>query len=194
MPLAAAIAAAALVGAGGCTSSPPSAYQSETFSLESSFSRHFGESIERTCDAARRALLSQGYVVSELRTGSITGRKMFQPLAESHIQIDFTVSCVAGRRAANGATAFVSAVQERYALRKTPTSASVGSPVGTISLPFGSTSDAMIRIASETISANTFYERFFALVEHFLVHGDEDDAPDPPEPIDLPANQPLEPG
>ncbi len=188
------LAAVSSLGLAGCAAPPPPAYQTETFSLASNYSRQFGESVERTCDAARRALLSQGYVVTEFRPGSINGRKMFQPEAESHVQIDFTVSCIGGRRSVTGSTAFVSAVQERYALKKTPTSASVGSPVGTISLPFGSTSDAMVRIASETVASSAFYNRFFALMEHYLAYLDDEDPPEPPASSELPANRQLEPG
>lgn len=66
-------------------------------------------------------------------------------------------------------TAYVNAVQDRYALKKTSTSASVGlSVLGSLSLPIGSGSDSMVKIASETIPAGVFYERFLNLVDHFL--------------------------
>ena len=186
--------AACLIGLSACsTGAVPSAYQTEHFDLEGArFARHFGESVERTCDASRRALLSQGYVVSEPRLGVLNGRKSFQPRVESHIQIDFTVSCIAdGRRADNGATAFVSAIQERYALKRSSSSASVGvGPVGNISLPFGGTDEAMIKVASETIASPAFYDRFFALVEHYLAYLDDELIPAPPSSttdLDVPA-------
>ena len=166
-----------------CSGPVPSAYETERFNLDSTrFARHFGESAQQTCDAARRALLSQGYIISEPRLGMLNGRKSFQPRIESHIQIDFTVSCIAdGRRPEDGATAFVSAVQERYALKKSSSSASVGvGPVGTISVPFGSTDEAMVKVASETVAAPSFYERFFQLMEHYLASLDEEDPPPPP--------------
>ncbi len=186
-----ALAIAVVLGSlAACAKPVPSAYQSERFDLDATrFARHFGESPERTCDAARRALLSQGYIISEPRVGMLNGRKSFQPRIESHIQIDFTVSCITdGRRTQDGATAFVSAIQERYALKRSSSSASVGvGPVGTISVPFGSTDEAMVKVASETIAAPAFYDRFFALMEHYLVHLDDDDAPAPPaDAIELP--------
>ena len=166
-----------------CSGPVPSAYETERFNLDSTrFARHFGESAQQTCDAARRALLSQGYIISEPRLGMLNGRKSFQPRIESHIQIDFTVSCIAdGRRPEDGATAFVSAVQERYALKKSSSSASVGvGPVGTISVPFGSSDEAMVRVASETVAAPSFYERFFQLMEHYLASLDDENPPPPP--------------
>jgi hypothetical protein len=73
--------------------------------------------------------------------------------------------------------AFVSAVEDRYTLRKTSSSASVGvGPIGSISVPFGSTSDSLVKIASKTIPAGHFYQRFFDLVEHQLADFEEMEA------------------
>ena len=48
-------------------------------------------------------------------------------------------------------------------------SASVGlSILGSVSLPIGSGDDSMVKVASETIPAGVFYERYFNLVDHFL--------------------------
>jgi hypothetical protein len=35
-------------------------------------------------------------------------------------------------------------------------------------MPIGSSDDSMVKVASETVSAAKFYERFFTLVELFL--------------------------
>ena len=65
--------------------------------------------------------------------------------------------------------AFVNAVQDRYALKKSSTSASVGvAPFGSISVPVSQSSEALIKVASETIPDGAFYERFFDLVESIL--------------------------
>jgi hypothetical protein len=48
---------------------------------------------------------------------------------------------------------FVSAVQDRYALKKSPTSASVGvGALGSVSLPFGSNDDSLVKVASSTVT------------------------------------------
>ena len=39
---------------------------------------------------------------------------------------------------------------------------------GSLSLPIGSSDDSMVKVASETIPAGIFYQRFFALVENYL--------------------------
>jgi hypothetical protein len=60
-------------------------------------------------------------------------------------------------------------LQDRYALKKTNNSASLGVGVlGSVSMPIGSSDDSMVKVASETVSSAKFYERFFALVELFL--------------------------
>jgi hypothetical protein len=66
-------------------------------------------------------------------------------------------------------TMFANALQDRYALKKTNNSASLGVGVlGSVSMPIGSTDDSMVKVASETVASAKFYERFFGLVENFL--------------------------
>jgi hypothetical protein len=40
--------------------------------------------------------------------------------------------------------------------------------VGSISVPVGSTEDSLVKVASETVPAGVFYDRFFALVQRML--------------------------
>ena len=47
----------------------------------------------QTCEAARRALLSQGYLISAANADLVTGRKNFQPAAEVHVEVEFRVVC-----------------------------------------------------------------------------------------------------
>ena len=65
---------------------------------------------------------------------------------------------------------FVTALQDVYALKKSNNSASLGvGAFGSVSLPFSSSNDAMVKVASRTISSDVFYERFFDLVKRYLV-------------------------
>lgn len=161
----------ALVAGCGATTSPSrSVYQNERFQPDETFSRLIDGSVEATCEAARRALLSQGYVITSASRDSVNGRKHFQPEGEVHVEIAFTVVCIAeGKGSAQVATAFVSAVQDRYALKKSPNSASVGlSAIGSISVPLTATEDSLVKVASETIPAGQFYDRFFSLLQRYL--------------------------
>jgi hypothetical protein len=79
------------------------------------------------------------------------------------------VVCAEDGSAGHHATVFANALQDRYALKKTNNSASLGVGVlGSVSMPIGSSDDSMVKVASETVTAQKFYERFFTLVEQFL--------------------------
>lgn len=162
----------------GCTGmstpTPVVVYERESFDAQSAFARSFPVPPAIGCNAARRALLSQGYVVHQATAEQIGARKSFQPRGDSHVQIQFNVVCAANGTGSSGSTAFVSAVQDRYALKQVNASASVGvGPFGSISVPFSAGSDSMVKVASETIPAGQFYQRFFDLVEHHLAELDD---------------------
>jgi hypothetical protein len=168
--------------AAGCSTHKPLVYSQEKFDSVTRHSRSFGMSAERTCEAARRALLSNGYQVQRPNPELVNGRKSFQPSGDTHVEIEFHVVCAA--EGSQRSTVFVNALQDRYALKKTSNSASLGvGPVGSVSLPFGSSSDSLVKIASETIPSGDFYDRFFALIEDYLARS-TDDAPDEPAAVD----------
>jgi hypothetical protein len=149
---------------------PPKVYERETFSAASGFSREFVASPTDTCNAARRALLSQGYIVATSSNAEqVQAHKRFQTEGESHVQIEFNVVCASSAKTQPTTAMFVSAVQDRYELKKSSTSASVGvAPFGSISVPVSQSSEALVKVASETIPAGPFYERFFDLTETVL--------------------------
>jgi Uncharacterized protein conserved in bacteria (DUF2242) len=165
----------AMIGASvllaGCLTTPPAklkVYQNERFTAED-FSRLFDAPAEATCEAARRALLSQGYVVSVKRPDAINGVKSFQPEGDVHVQIEFHVVCAAEGADNKVATAYVNALQDRYALKKSNNSASLGvSAIGSVSIPLSSSEDSLVKVASETIPAGPFYDRFFALMQRYV--------------------------
>ncbi len=65
--------------------------------------------------------------------------------------------------------AFASALQDRYGVKKVNNSASVGvGAIGSLSLPFSSSDDAMVKVASQTLTDDRFYDRFFSLIDRFL--------------------------
>ncbi|WP_412526345.1 DUF2242 domain-containing protein [Burkholderia lata] len=163
-----ALAAATVLAA--CSSPPKPIYQQEQFDATSSpYAHTFHSKSDAACEAARRALLSQGYVVSSSRNDAVDGSKNFQPNNDMHVVIEFHVVCADADADGSSSIAYVNAVQDRYTLKKSNTSASVGLSVfGSLSLPIGSSDDALVKTASETIPAGVFYERFFNLVEHFL--------------------------
>jgi hypothetical protein len=159
----------ALLAAGlaACSSAPPLVHEQERFGTATAYSRAYPASPSVTCEAARRALLSQGYLISSAKPDAVEGRKNFQHDSQTHVEIQFHVVCASKGR---GSIAFANALHERYALKKSATSASLGVGVlGNFSLPFGSSEDSLVKVASETISAGDFYHRFFGLLAHYLV-------------------------
>jgi len=150
-----------------CSTPKTAVYQKEEFSATNTYSHNFAAAGPATCEAARRSLLSQGYVIKDAKADLVEGHKNFQPEADVHAEIEFHVVCAANNNSST--TIFVSAMQDRYALKKSNNSASVGlSVLGSISMPVGSSTDSLVKIASETIPAGQFYDRFFGLVEHYL--------------------------
>lgn len=165
------LTAALLAGCGALPVSDKSkkVYQRETFAAEETYSRLFDADVDATCEAARRALLSQGYVISRADSGLVRGSKHFQPEGEVHVEIAFNIVCVGDGPKQQVATAYVSAQQDRYALKKSPQAASLGvSALGSISVPLSSTQDSLVKVASETIPAGEFYDRFFTLMQRML--------------------------
>ena len=159
----------------------------EAFDSSSTYSRTYAAIASQACEAGRRALLSQGYVVTVATADQVRGRKVFQPTPEAHAEVEFTVVCAREGFAGRRTIAFVNAVQENYTLKKSNNSASVGvSPFGSLSLPFTGSDESLVKVASATITSTRFYDRFFQLLERYLA-GDPgqffppslDDAPPP---------------
>ncbi|MDR7283373.1 hypothetical protein J2X84_002197 [Pseudomonas corrugata] len=160
---------ALVLAAAGCSSKKAAIYEHENFADSGTFSRNYPVTDVKSCEAARRALLSQGYIITSSDPKLISGHKSFQQTGETHMEISFSVVCADDGSDGHHATMFANALQDRYALKKTNNSASLGVGVlGSVSMPIGSSDDSMVKVASETVSSAKFYERFFTLVELFL--------------------------
>lgn len=166
------LALACLIVSGCATQSRPEPPQ-EQFGSAETFSRLFDANPVQTCEAGRRALLSQGYVINTSRPDLVEGRKNFQPDVESHRQIEIRFVCAPDTPDGEVSLGFVTALHDSYALKKSNNSASLGvGMLGSVSLPFSSGSDAMVKVASETVSSQLFYDSFFDLVKRYLIASD----------------------
>lgn len=165
----------------GCVATDPrrASFEPEEFDSTTTHTRSFAATEAQTCEAARRALLSQGYLITAANADLVTGRKSFQPDRELHLEVEFRIVCAReGTRPGQprSTVAFVSALQDRYGLKKINTSASVGvGAFGSLSLPFSSSDDAMVKVASQTLTDERFYDRFFSLLDKFLATAPGDD-------------------
>lgn len=186
-------AGAALCGAAllaGCASHlaevSPAGVADAVFTDSDTFARTYDAPPERSCEAARRALLSQAYLITDGSERRLSARKSFQRSREQHYEIEFHVTCVANPNATS--TVFVSAVQQLYGLRKTNSSASVGVGIfGSLSVPIKSEDDSLVKIGSVTLTRPGLYDRFFELVQGNLLTLEYRSAP--PD-----AGAPLDPG
>ena len=162
-------AAAIAVSSAGCAVPHASIDNFESFDSSATFSRAYAASESQACEAARRTLLSQGYVVHVATADQVRGRKIFQPAPETHVEVEFNVVCARDGMAGVRSIAFVNAVQERFALKKSRDSASLGvGAFGSLSLPFTGSDDSLVKVASATVTSARFYDRFFQLLERYL--------------------------
>lgn len=155
----------------------------ESFDSGDTFSRTVEGRPGEACEAARRTLLSQGYAIAGSDDAQVEGNKNFQPREDDHEQLVLRISCAPR---GSQTLVFVSAVQDRYALKKSPTSASVGvGALGSVSLPFGSNDDSLVKVASSTVTDAEFYRRFFQRLQQYLPAATGTPSPSPaaaPEP------------
>ncbi|CAB3733158.1 hypothetical protein LMG3441_04859 [Achromobacter kerstersii] len=173
----------------GCAS-PKAAYEREDFAQNDVFSRTFPTASNTACDAGRRALLSQGYNIDRFDPARVSGHKNFQGEDGLHTQINFNIDCASDGSANQRATVFANAVQDRYSIKRTTSSASVGvSVLGQVSMPFGSSDDSLVKTASQTVSRPKFYEGFFQLLQRFLPDAEAAAAPHVPTPSRARASQ-----
>src|SRR6478736_976099 len=144
-------------------------FNEEAFASTTMYSRSFPGTAKSVCEAARRALLGQGYVIDDAPGATVRGHKNFQPENDIHLQVTFNIACADNSKGSQSATVFASAVNDRYTLRKNSNSASVGvGAFGSLSLPFGSSDDAMVKVGSETVAVQKFYDGFFEQLEGYL--------------------------
>jgi len=158
-PIVSLLALTVLAGLAAC-SSP--VHRQERFIADSPYEARFGVHAEATCEAARRTLLSQGYAVTVVDPLTVSGTKDFQPDEDEHVVLDLTVVCATNT---GGSVAYASAVETMYALKEKSDSAGLSlSRLGSISLPWGSSKESLVKVGAETVKDADFYARFFTLM------------------------------
>ncbi len=153
----------------GLDRSAPIGFTPNDFDTSSMHVREALAPQDRACEAARRALLSQGYVVHSASAELVSGRKYYQPHPDNHYAVEMRVVCASEDGDGVRTSIYASAVQDRYVIKKVNNSASLGvGGLGSVSLPFSATDDTLVKVGSETISDALFYERFFQLFERYV--------------------------
>jgi len=174
----------------GCVTPRVGVESSEAFDSASTFSRSYPVVDVQACEAARRTLLSQGYVVNVATSEQVRGRKSFQPSPDAHVEVELNVVCAKEGYQGKRTIAFVNAVQDSFVVKKSNNSASIGlNPFGSLSLPFTGSDESLVKVASVTIESPRFYERFFRLLELYL-GGDQGQLIPPASALDPPSAAP----
>ena len=152
----------ALAACGG----PPRYAPNEEFAADARHHRDFSTNAAALCDAARRVLLGDGYLVTRSEDQSLVGGKEFQVEEQQHAILNVYVSC---ERRASGSTLYVTATEEHFDVKTTRQSSSIGFPM-VAPIYYGTQSEAngQVKTRGETVSESGFYERFYRAVQRQL--------------------------
>ncbi|MBV7483345.1 DUF2242 domain-containing protein [Bordetella sp. BOR01] len=159
---------ASVVLLAACTVTP-TIDERDSFTQGNTYSRSFSGSSQAACEAGRRSLLGQGYIIDKAEPNRVSGHKNYQDQQNDnqHAQIIFNVDCTP--RGNGDAIVYVSALRELYTMKKSSNSASVGlSVLGAVSMPVGASDDSLVKTSSETISRGAFYDGFFEQLKQNL--------------------------
>ncbi len=148
---------------GACGSSPPlRVYQTETFSSETPFQYYSSREPAGACEIGKRALLSQGYQIESAQPLSIRGEKYFQPGPDHATKLSITLVCLPSSL---GAVIYANALETQYELKSRGSSAGVSvAGMGSLSLPWATDKDTLVKTGDVTITAPEFYQRLFELI------------------------------
>lgn len=149
---------------GACaTNKPAPAWRAEAFSEETPFEYRTSAAPPEVCSVGQRALLSQGYQVDSLQAQMVKARKYFEPSPGHHMELSISLVCLPTQA---GSVLYASALQTRYELKTSTANASVSvGGMGSISLPWLSDKDSLVKVGEETVSDSDFYRRLFALIQ-----------------------------
>ena len=141
-------------------------YRLEHFAPDSPFEQSFEVSPSAACEAGRRALLSQGYLIEESKPDAVRARKFFQPDRSTQVQLTFSLFCLSE---GDGSAVYANVRQMREELKAGSASTALSvTGIGSLSLPFGGNNESLVKVGEETVTDAEFYGRFFALMQSFI--------------------------
>ncbi len=151
------------LGLVGCVGSQPRrVYQSESFALDTPFVYYSSREPQGACEIGRRALLSQGYQVEEVRPQNLRGEKYFQPSPANATKLSINIVCLPSSL---GAVIYASATETYFELKARGSSTGISLSGMSLSLPWALDKDTPVKIGEETITQPDFYQRFFDLIK-----------------------------
>lgn len=145
---------------------PDSYARNEAFASDARYRRDFAVAAAPLCEAARRAMLGEGYIVARPEEQRLLAGKKFQVDEKQHAILTLHVNC---EPHGGGSTLFATATEERFDVKTSRQSSSIGFPV-LAPLYFGTVieSDNQVKTRGETVTQGAFYERFYRAVQREL--------------------------
>jgi len=139
----------------------------EEFQSDPRYHRDFPVAPSPLCDAAKRALLGDGYVVTKEEAQSLSGGKEFQIEENRHAILHVYITCDPH---GGGSTLFVTATEEHFDVKTSRKSTLLGIPmVAPISFGTRTETDNQVKTRGETVTERDFYERFYRAVQRELL-------------------------
>lgn len=140
--------------------------EDEQFQSDPRHRRDYQAAAPVLCDAARRVLLGDGYVVTKGEGQSLFGDKEFQGDEKQRAILHLCVAC---EPRAGGSTLFVTAIEEHFDVKATRKSTLIGVPiVAPLSIGTRRESDSQVMTRGETVKDRGFYERLYRAVQREL--------------------------
>jgi hypothetical protein len=160
------IVLAALLGIalGACsTTSGTRSYQTETFQSDSPFQYYSAREPDAACEIGKRALLSQGYHIEEVKPRNIRGEKYFRPRQDEANRLSITLVCLPSSL---GAVVYATGLETQFEMKSKGSSAGVSvAALGSLSLPWAIDKDTLVKVGEETVTSPDFYQRLFDLIK-----------------------------
>lgn len=137
----------------------------EDFQTDSRYRRDFSATAAPVCEAARRVLQGDGYIVVKGADHDLVGAKEFPIEENRQAQLRMYVTCSPRGK---GSTLFATATEEHFDVKTSSESTSIGIPLTPLSIGSKKETHALAKTHGETVTDYNFYQRFYRAVEKEL--------------------------
>lgn len=137
----------------------------EDFQNDTRYRRDFSGAVAPVCDAARRVLQGDGYLVGKSADHDLIGTKEFPIEENRQALLHLYVTC---SPRGNGSTLFVTATEEHFDVKTNSEGTSIGIPLTPLSIGSRKETHSLAKTHGETVTDYNFYQRFYRAVEKEL--------------------------
>jgi hypothetical protein len=137
----------------------------EDFQTDTRYRRDFSVSAAPVCEAARRVLRGDGYIVENNLNHDLVGTKEFPIEENRQALLRMYVNC---SPRGNGSTLFATATEEHFDVKTSSESTSIGIPLTPLSIGSKKETHSLAKTHGETVTDHSFYQRFYRAIEKEL--------------------------